>query len=347
MPKKTKSKRRAVKATAKPAPKPQTKKQPLLKRWQSALGSSQSFRLTKRRDLPKRLVLPKLPTFTGRVLAQIFSDWRLFGLLLILHVIVLTLTAGVISQADYRNLTDSLNQSGDQTASAGDGLINSLILFGASLGGTLGSSLSGAQEFALIAVNFITWLIIIWLVRQRLTDAGVRLRDGLYNGPAPLISSLVAWFFVLLELVPAALGALIFSVAVATGVANGGIEAGLFGLAALLLLLVSLYFLAGGLLATVAVTLPGIYPWDAIKSAHRMVSGNRLPVIGRLAWLGLLLVLLWAVVLIPFILLDQWLKITWLPLVPVVAQVLNSISLIIGTVFVYMLYRSLLDVSAD
>ncbi|HET7630478.1 MAG TPA: hypothetical protein VFK03_03830, partial [Candidatus Saccharimonadales bacterium] len=77
---KGKSKRRSVKTTPRraPAAKP-AKKQPPLKRWRMALKSSQSFRLTKRRDLPRRLKLPGLFSFTKQVLVQVFSDWRLFG----------------------------------------------------------------------------------------------------------------------------------------------------------------------------------------------------------------------------------------------------------------------------
>lgn len=277
-------------------------------------------------------------SFTRQVVVQLVRDWQLFGLLLVLLLVVVSLTAGVMSQADYRNLTSSLTGT--------DGLTGSLVLFANSLATGLGVSLSDNQGIVLLAVNSLAWLVIIWLLRQRLADIDVRLRDGLYNGPASLISSIIVWFFISLELIPVAIGSLIFALAVSTGITSNIAVAIVFGLVALALLLGSLYLVVAGIMAAITVTLPGVYPWAALKSAHKMVKARRLGIIGRFVWLGLVLLVVWAVILIPVIVLDGWLKIDWLPLVPVVAQVLGSASLIFATTYVYLLYRSLIDESA-
>ncbi len=308
--------------------------------WLKRLKPTESFHLTRRRDLPKRVKLPKLISFSGQVLRLLGSNWQLLLLLLILHVIVITVSVGVVSQTDYHSISSLIGQiTGND---AGGTIFGSILLFGAGITGNFGGSLSGTQQFFFWIVNLLTWLVIIWLMRQKLAGYKVNLRDGLYNGPASFIALLITIFFILLELIPGALGVLIFTVSVNTGVLTGGIEAAMFGLAALLLVVLSIYWLVGGLMSAVAITLPGIYPWAAIRSTYRMVAGNRLPVIGRLVWLGLWRLILWAVILLPVILLDHAVKISWLPLVPITAQVLSSASVIIITVYIYLLYRSLL-----
>ena len=127
---------------------------------------------------------------------------------------------------------------------------------------------------------------------------------------------------------------------------GGGVEAMLFWLAATALAVLSLYWAASTALALVVVTLPGMYPLRALSVAGDMVSGRRLKILFRLAWLGLMLVVVWAVILIPLILLNTWLVNTWpavevVPMIPLVVLVMSTSSLIVVTTYVYLLYRKI------
>lgn len=87
---------------------------------------------------------------------------------------------------------------------------------------------------------------------------------------------------------------------------------------------------------------------QALRTAGDLVIGRRLRVLFRLLWLVLTLIVAWAVVMIPIILLDAWLKgavaaISWVPLVPVMLVVMGAASVTIGATYVYLLYRRMVD----
>jgi hypothetical protein len=116
----------------------------------------------------------------------------------------------------------------------------------------------------------------------------------------------------------------------------------------LLLVVLSLYWMSSTFIALVVVTLPGMYPWQAIKTAGDLVIGRRLRILWRLLWLGFTIALSWVVVMVPVILFDAWLKgvlpaLEWLPLVPVALLALSSLTVIWAASYVYLLYRKVVD----
>lgn len=122
----------------------------------------------------------------------------------------------------------------------------------------------------------------------------------------------------------------------------------LFWIAAGLLTLLSIYWISSTFFALIVVTLPGMYPMQALRTAGDMVVGRRLRILLRLLWMGLGLVLAWALVLIPFILFDGWLKgvwpqIEWLPIVPVVLLLMSTATVVWTAAYIYLLYRKVVD----
>jgi hypothetical protein len=56
----------------------------------------------------------------------------------------------------------------------------------------------------------------------------------------------------------------------------------------------------------------------------------------------------WAIVMIPIILIDSWIKglwsaISWLPVVPVAFLLMSSLSVVFVSAYVYLLYRRIVD----
>ena len=118
----------------------------------------------------------------------------------------------------------------------------------------------------------------------------------------------------------------------------------MFWIAAGLLTVLSLYWITSTIISLVVVTLPGMYPYQAIKIGGDLVVGRRLKIILRFIWMLVLLVIFWAIILIPIILLDGWLKgiwpaISWVPTVPVIILLLSSFSITWVSSYVYLLYR--------
>ena len=87
---------------------------------------------------------------------------------------------------------------------------------------------------------------------------------------------------------------------------------------------------------------------QASRAAGDLVVGRRLRILLRLLWLALIIILTWAVVMIPIILFDAWLKgvfpaINWLPLVPVALLVLGTVSVVWAAGYIYLLYRRIVN----
>jgi hypothetical protein len=139
-----------------------------------------------------------------------------------------------------------------------------------------------------------------------------------------------------------------YSAAQSTGLLAGGVEAMLFWVAASLLALLSLYWVTSTMIALVVVTLPGMYPMRAIKTAGDLVIGRRLRILLRLLWMLLGLAVFWIIVMIPIILFDTWIKSLWpaienVPTIPIVLLAMSSISVVWVSSYVYLLYRKVVD----
>lgn len=72
----------------------------------------------------------------------------------------------------------------------------------------------------------------------------------------------------------------------------------------------------------------------------------------RTLWMILVVALVWAALLIPFILLDMWLKslwsqIAWLPIVPVVLMIASALAAVWVFTYIYLLYRKVVDYDTE
>src|SRR5690606_852821 len=100
----------------------------------------------------------------------------------------------------------------------------------------------------------------------------------------------------------ASLASIAISAAMPTGLISEGVEAMLFWTVVILLMVLSLYWVTSTLIALVVVTLPGMYPLRALRTAHELVVGRRLRIVLRIVWLFFATVVFWALIMIPIIL---------------------------------------------
>lgn len=296
-----------------------------------------------------RMTKPRLYITTADVAAawrlQIDSwkfVWRFKRILLGLGAIYAVLgyvLVGGISQLDYVAFKDATVEFVDGDVGA---VGTAVSLFGAALTGSLSTPPTDVQQFLSTTLLLFFWLAIVWASRMLHADKEIKLRDALYNSGTPIIPMLVLLSVIAVQLVPAALGVFGYATALNGGWLDGGVESMTFAIAAVLLCLLSAYFVVSSMIALIVVTLPGTYPWHALREARQMVINRRWGLVLRALALAVHVVILWGLVLIPIFLLDQWLRFEWLPLVPVAVQALMGVTLVLTSVYIYKLYRSLL-----
>lgn len=328
-----------------------SKRQPKVRRKKSIadkFSERTSFRLLRRRDVVRPLALPGYIAFTGQVLKTIGRHKKMFAMLLAVFSVTLIAAGRMVSAESYNALVDvvSSSQGTDGNPSALVPIEQAGILLSALVNGG-GASDSGAQTVAVLLGLFL-WLVVVWLLRQTLSGNTVRVRDGLYSAGAPIVGTLVLAVVLLIQLLPAAIAALLFSSAQATAFLQGGVETMAFAIAVGLLVLLSLYWAVATFFAAIIVTLPGTYPLQALRSAAQLVAGRRTSLVLRFLWLILVVGVIWLVVGLPVVLLDMWLKtalpeVAWLPLVPGFVIVLSVATGILSATYTYLLYRKVVD----
>lgn len=308
-----------------------------------------SFRLTKRRDYKRSLKLPGYWVFTIFVWRTLWKHWRLFGGLALTYIVITIIVSGFGQQTSYANLVQSLQSSSGDLFKGNFGAIGKAgLLLTTSVSSGLAPNVTQAQSvIAGLAVLF-GWLASVWLLRNVLAGHKPHLRDGLYNSGSPVLATTAVSFVVLLQLIPAALAVIIYTAAQTSGMLDGGVSAMLVWAGVLLLTLISVYWITSSLIALVIVTLPGMYPMNAIRAAGDLVVGRRLRVLFRLIWMLAAVVVVWAVIMIPVIIFDNWINnlvpaVNWFPLVPLLIIALSSVTLIYTSSYIYLLYRRIVD----
>lgn len=309
-----------------------------------------SLRRTRRRDYVRTLKMPGYISFTRHVAMMLWRYRGTFLLLAVIYALLNALLVGLGSQDTYTQLANTLKETGGSLFSGGFGQIGqSSLLLVASIGGGLNDpNTTDAQKIFGFLLALMLWLTVVWLLRAYLAGNHPRLRDGLYNSSSPLLSMLMVAIVGVVQLIPIAIAVVGFTAASAYGLFDGGLPAMLFWITATLLTCLSLYWITSTFIAMIVVTLPGMYPWHAVKTAGDLVIGRRVRILLRLLWMALTIVIAWAIVMIPIVLFANWLtniwkQIAWLPIVPFSLLVMSTLTLIWVSGYVYLLYRRIVD----
>ena len=338
------SSKKSKKPSNNPSPTSSPKPKSNRRRWHH------SFKRSYREDYVRELEVPGLMHHAATTFRILFKNWRIFVPLLILIVILNILLVGVMSQETY----DTFNEAIDNTeANFATGDIGSfaragLLLIGTVTTGGLNQGMSESQEIIVALLFLIIWLVTIYLLRHILASHHPKLRDGLYNALAPLLSTLVVFLVLLIQLIPIMLVIITYSAAVETDFLATPFYALVYFIFAALMILLSLYLVSNSFLACVAVSAPGLYPMTAIRTSSDLIAGRRIRLIIRLLYLVFVLAVCWVVVMLPIILLDMWLKsiFDWLANIPLVSFFLMAMtvfSCIYFAAYSYLFYRRMLD----
>lgn len=309
-----------------------------------------SFRLTRRRDYVRPLALPGNISFTNEVTRTLWKYKKIFLILAAIYAILYGLLVGIQSQESYSSISDSLQEAGNEVYDGNWSAVGQAALLTLSVAATgLNAESTEAQQLFSVLVFLMVWLTTVWLLRNLLAGHKVKVRDGLYNSASPLFAMVIIALIIAVQLIPVAIAFVGYNAALGTGlIASGGAGAMLFWIGAGLLSLLSLFWITSSLFAMIIVTIPGMYPLKAMRTAGDMVLGRRIKILLRWVWMALVLAVAWAVVIIPIILLDMlikslWPVIAWVPIVPVAGLLMAAVSTVWVSAYVYLLYRKVVD----
>lgn len=304
-----------------------------------------TFRMTRRRDYIRTWQVPGYWAFTNEVRKILWSNKWLFSKYIILYSALSFLILGLMSDESYDILDATINQiGGNVVAGELSMLVQDVAVFAGVFAGAFDQTLSEGQQIYGLLLALIGWLTVVWLLRQILAGhKQVRLRDALYSCAAPLIATSIVACVVVLQLIPFAIAVVGYGAALAANIFSDPLLTILFWVCAALLITLSLFWITSSLIAMVVVTLPGMYPLRALKVSGDLVTSRRLRILYRYGWLALSVVVIWAIILLPGIILSrvQWLE--WLPIVPLLVLLLSAWSILWGAAYVYLLYRKLVS----
>lgn len=299
---------------------------------------------TRTTETTVKQTMPGYVDFTKAVLKTLVNNRGLFLKLALLGWTALLLITGVTQFTYYAGLTQSTNDvAGNMPAGPYRTVIEVIALSASIVSGTASSLLSEAQQIFTWLLYLMVWLVVVWLLRHRLSGSTVTLRDGLYSAMSPLISTCLVILAGLVQLIPFALVVALIG-AVASSGAVGGVLWSLIGMVLVIAAAAAtLYWLVGTIFAAVIVTLPGTYPWASLRSARQVITGYRKRIILRLLWLCLVLFVLTAAVIVPVVLLDALTGYHISPLVTLVSAFVSISAFMYGSSYVYLLYRGVID----
>lgn len=338
------------KTTTTRVPKKSTPKKPSLLQRYIADGRARADRYLAARPHRSFIVTPAYKYKRGKKMASVWrlikgsfgTMWREKKLLLpvlILFAVITYVVVGGVSQLAFLDV----RQAAQNLFSGNWGAFGTVsTLFTAAVTGSLNPSVSQLQQLLGGILVFLFWLVLVWILRRRLAGEPTSIREALYNSGGPIIATIVVAVALVFQLLPGALGVIGATLTLTGAWFHGGVESMVICAAAVLLCVLSFYWFASTFTALIIVTLPGMYPWRALSAASDLVVGQRWRLLVRLFFLLVTLLLVWAMVLIPILLLDGWLKFSWLPLVPIVAQLLTAFTLVYSATFVYKMYKSML-----
>ena len=255
---------------------------------------------------------------------------KLFGgILFAIGCIQLVAIQGVLN-TDFASVrTNAADIFGHQWLGLTTGTVSYVYLLGSS--GQPSSTEAGLYQSSLLIIAI---LAIVWALRELTAGNQPRIRDTFYKGMTPFVPFTLITLVLGLQLLPAVLGAWVYSIVTTNGIAVHTYEYVGWFLIFILLVALSARFITGSLFALVIATLPNATPIASLRSAQTLVHKRRLVVFRKLLFLDVALLVCMTIVVLPAILL--------LPaIVPVLFYVMSLLMFALAIVYVYVTYQEL------
>ncbi len=309
-----------------------------------------SFKRSYREDYLRKTKTPGLLTHAMTTFQFIFKHWRTFIPLVLLMTALYILLVGLMTEDFYLQFQENIDNTSAEMAMGDIGSFAKagLLLIATVTTGGLDAGMDEVGTVFMLMLLLMVWLVTLFLMRHFYANSKPKLRDALYNSMTPLISTLLIFMLIIVQALPIMLVVITYSAAVATGFLATPFYALLYFIFAVLMLLLSAYLLSSSILALVIVTVPGVYPLNALAQASDLIAGRRTRFVIRIIYLFFVLAIIYIIAVFPVILLDLWLKSlwTWLagwPIVPFVLLLVTCFAFVYITAYIYRYYRYLID----
>jgi hypothetical protein len=284
------------------------------------------------KPVPAYKPLPKARHIFWRVCKQLWQHKRLFGGVVVVYGLLnLLLVRGLSGSSDLQNFKSVLDSL---VHGFGGKLASSLASF-AYLLSTSGSGNAANSGMYQTILFLICSLAFIWAFRQTLAKHAITTKQSFYEGMYPLIPFILVFLLIGVQLLPLAIGGSVYSTVFQNGIAVHLWEKVLWLVLFLLLGLWSLRMITATCFALYIVTLPGMSPMRAYRSARELVYGRRLLIWRKLIFLPIALFLAAALIEVPLILFLT-------PLAVWVFFALSMLALPLAHGYLYNLYRDML-----
>ena len=224
----------------------------------------------------------------GSTYTFITKNWKIIGSLTLIYGIcyfLLVRAAPQINLGEYRTTLDDLI--------TGSEAVKTLALSGLALA----SATTGASQVQLLyglVLAVVFSLAFIWAIRHITAGKKFNIRDTFYRSQTPLIPYMSLVLLMFVQFIPLGFGSFLYAIVTSQHIAIGPWENLIFLVVWLTLSLASAYWLVNSLMASYAVTLPGMYPLSALKATRKLVKQRRWYLLKKILFLPLVLFLIFA-----------------------------------------------------
>lgn len=292
------------------------------------VSKRQSKKLAKKQALTT-VKIPNSFRLVGQVYQIFRANWRK-----LLGIVIVYLILNVIFASGIGTITSSISSIKDNLQTSGQ-LSGALTGFGTLVGSSgSNSSQTGSMLQSLLIV--IESLVIIWSLRQILANKAITVKEAYYHSMAPFIPFVLVVSVIIIQLLPVVLGSAIASTILSVIFNSSATLTVVFTIIFILLASWSIYLISSSVFALYIVTLPDMEPLKALRSAKNLVKYRRWPLLRRLLFLPIFILLVMAVICIPLILYATF-------LVAPVFYFLSMVAILFVHTYLYSLYRSLLE----
>ncbi len=277
---------------------------------------------------------PPLPSWfelSRRALQLLRANSRAIGWFIVVYgLLFLVFVRGVVAPVDIQGIRNQL----EQYTGAASSFSNNITILGLMINSSLSASgeVSGMYQVIFIITSS---LALIWLFRQQQAGEPVGLKQAYYRGMYPLVPFFLVLLTTLVQVIPAAIGNMLYGSVVRGGLAVTFVEQLFWFLFFLLLIILSLYFISVSIIALFVVTLPEMTPWVALEESKKLVEHRRIPLLLRLIALILIVAVAYVGIIFPAIFVSA-------ALTQVLFFALTVVALPFIVAYLFVLYRELL-----
>lgn len=282
-----------------------------------------------KKEAQKRTKLPGSFYLTSQVFSTLRKYWKPLGGIVLVYLVLNIIFASGISSLSS-SVTDIKNNLEN-----GHRFWNALGGF-STLVGSAGASSSQTASILQTVLIVMVSLVIIWGLRQLLAGNSVGVKEAYYRSMTPLVPFLLVLAVIFIQLLPVTLGMAVITLILTTIFAGSTLLTTILVVIFAALAVWSAYMISSSIFALYIVTLPDMQPRQALRSAKSLVQFRRWPLMRRLIFLPVFILIAMGIIIVPLILYASF-------LVAPIFYILSALAILFVHTYFYSLYRSLLE----